>query len=444
MAKVAISNDIVAAAEQAIEHYTKLVTSGKSHLVGGNSDKKGVPEKRKKMGIALGTFGQILSGKNNTLSVIPTGIKSIDDASGVGGIPKGKMVEIIGRESGGKSYIAYKTIASCQKMSGVAALLDLEQSFTKEWARTVGINPDALLGTNESMPMERYLQLAIDLCLDGYLDLLVIDSTAAMVPQSEFDGVIGQQEMAGMARVLSQSVKQVMMAAANTDGPGGKQTAVIWINQIREKPGVLFGNPETTTGGNALRFYCHQRIDVRKKGVERLKMGEDDVPVSQKSGGRYIKNKLATPYKKFEFDIKFESIFTNPFVMLSQLACERKVFKKWGGIYRLFEDGEKKIETTAKDFVDLAHWIHDESATVQVVQLVTESFLEKGETPPDFLAQIDDTTLPPLRVKNPDLIEPDGEAQGYGAVLESGDGDSSAESDESDAESFGRGDGENE
>ena len=240
-----------------------------------------------------------------------------------------------------------------------------------------------------------------------------------------------------MARVLSQSVKQVMMAAANTDGPGGKQTAVIWINQIREKPGVLFGNPETTPGGNALRFYCHQRIDVRKKGVERMKMGEDDIPVSQKSGGRYIKNKLATPYKKFEFEIKFESIFTNPFVMLSQLACERKVFKKWGGVYRLFEDGEKKIETPAKDFVDLAHWIHDNSATVQVVQLVTDSFMNAGENPPDFLATIDDTTLPPLRVKNPDLIEPDGEAQGYCAALERGDGvdDSGTEPEGADGES---------
>ncbi len=232
-------NTKVVDAMKAVDHYASMLKGGGNPL---GSGKKGDDQgaKRKKMGTEIGTYQQWAEKEKASLEVIPTGISELDEATGIGGLPKGKMVELFGTESGGKSYIAYHAIASCQKMGGVAALLDVENAFTPEWVRTIGIDTDSLLYKNEPMSMEAYLQLAYDLCSGGYVDLIVIDSTAALVPQTMLDGVVGDQDVAIQARVLSPAVSKLQLAAPFR-GKGGKQTCIVWINQIREKPGTMFG-----------------------------------------------------------------------------------------------------------------------------------------------------------------------------------------------------------
>ena len=392
----------IKAAHEAIDHYTRLVKAGKNQMGLGGTDKKGASTHRKQLAVdKLSTFSDVSGRGRERVEVIPTGVNAYDEASGIGGIPKGKQVELFGNESGGKSYLAYKAIASCQRMGGVAALLDIEQAFTREWAETIGIDVDALIYENRAMPMENYLQLGTDLCFGGFIDLLVFDSTAAMIPLSELQGVSSDQNIAAQARILSVTVRKIVAAAAYTEGKGGKETAVIWINQIREKPGILFGNPETTPGGRALKFYCHQRIDVRRGKVNRVEIDEDKIPVSQVSYGTFVKNKLAVPYRKFQFEIKFDSTLTNPLVLLAQIACSKKIFKKYKGVYRMYEeDGDKKVETDTENFVDLSHWIHANGLAMDIVGRVTDIFAEELEDPPDFLAMIDGNTEPPLRLKD--------------------------------------------
>lgn len=393
------SNAGLEAALKAIKYYNDL--SGKTKK---NNEKKGDDKKPKKnipTNGALTTFGEWKTYATSSLDVISTGIKELDEASGIGGFPKGKMVELYGTESGGKSYICYKTIASCQKSGGVAALLDIENSFTDEWARVIGIDLDSLIYKNEALSMEQYLQLACDLCSGGYVDLLVIDSTAALIPQTELDGTIGDQTMALQARVLSPAVRKIM-AAASMRGKGGKQTCVIWINQIREKPGIMFGSPETTPGGKALKFYCHMRVDVRKKNVEYIKQGDDNIPVAQISGGRFVKNKVATPFKKFEVKISFESSYTNPLVMLATLAKDNKLFYKTKGAYKYQPEDEKAdgIVTDAVDFITLGRWIYDSGKVEEIVGRLTDLLVSSGADVPDFLELIDENTKPPLDVKD--------------------------------------------
>lgn len=391
------------AALKAIKHYNDL--KGKKTEKKADDKKPLKPGEEKKpkkiSSTELTTFQAWKDTRASCLNIIPTGIVELDKASGVGGFPKGKMVELFGTESGGKSYIAYKTIASCQKSGGVAALLDVENSFTDEWARVIGIDLQSLIYKNESLSAEQYLQLACDLCSGGFVDLLVIDSTAALVPQTEIDGTIGDQTMALQARVLSPAVRKIM-AAASMIGKGGKQTCVIWINQIREKPGIMFGNPETTPGGKALKFYCHMRVDVRKKGVEYITQNEDKIPVAQISRGTFVKNKVATPYKKFEVKISFESTYTNPLVQLASLAKENKLFYKSKGSYkyRMEDEKEDAIDTGTVDFITLARWIFDQKKAEEVVGRLTDILVASESDVPAFLEAIDENTKAPLAVKD--------------------------------------------
>jgi recombination protein RecA len=389
------------AALKAIKHYNDLVGKGKKSDKKGE-DKKGDDKKQKKVSeTELTTFSDWKNNRNLNISVISTGLPELDEASGIGGFPRGKMVELFGTESGGKSYTAYKTIASCQKAGGVAALLDLENSFTDEWARVIGIDLNSLIYKNASLSAEQYLQIACDLCSGGLVDLVVIDSTAALIPQAELDGNIGDQTMALQARVLGPAVRKIMAAAA-MPGKGGKETCVIWINQIREKPGVMYGNPEVTPGGKALKFYCHMRVDVRKKEVLYITKGEDKIPIGQVSRGTFVKNKVASPFKKFEFKISFESSYTNPLVMLADMAKENKLFYKSKGAYKYQPEDEKAdgVVTGATDFILLAKWIYEQKKAVEIVGRLTDIFVETEVDIPEFFEAIDENTKPPLPAKD--------------------------------------------
>jgi len=391
-------NPKVADAIKAIDHYASMLKSGSNPLGSGKkSDDQGA--KRKKLGTEISTYQQWADKEKSCLEVIPTGISELDEATGIGGLPKGKMVELFGTESGGKSYIAYNAIASCQKIGGVAALLDVENAFTPEWVRTIGIDTDSLLYKNEPMSMEAYLQLAYDLCSGGFVDLIVIDSTAALVPQTMLDGVVGDQDVAIQARVLSPAVSKLQLAAPFR-GKGGKQTCIVWINQIREKPGVMFGNPETTPGGRALKFYCHMRIDVRRGKIERVKKGEIEGPIYQTSTGTIIKNKLAIPGKKFSFKISFESNLGNPLVLLGQYVYEKKIFYKSKGEfkYRLEDEKVDPVPTGVADSVELGRWIHSQGLVEEIVARITKIDSAAGVKSPDFIEKIDSDTQPPLKV----------------------------------------------
>lgn len=384
---------------KAINFYDSMV-SGDKNLLGSGKKSDDQGKKRRQMDTGISTFDSWNEKEKSSLEVIPTGIKEIDDVLGIGGLPKGKMVELFGVESGGKSYIGYKAIASCQKMGGVAALLDIENAFTAEWARTIGIDTSALLYKNQAMSAESWLQLAYDLCVGGFLDLIMIDSTAALIPQAMLDGVIGDADMAALARALSPAVSKLSMAAPFT-GKGGKKTCVIWINQIREKPGQLFGNPETTPGGRALKFYCQLRLDVRRGTIEKV----DEEPTRQKSTLTVIKNKVGIPGKKAEFYIPFDSNFTNPLVLLVKYAAEKKIFTRYKNEFRYqpADDGGEVRKTGVNDSLDLAKWVFTESLVQEVIDRIAAVDIAEGNEPPAFIQSIDENTEPPLTVKKAEL-----------------------------------------
>jgi recombination protein RecA len=365
--------------------------------------------KKEKQKVTVETYDQMYKRmeeqrNKGELEIIPSGLEELDLASGMGGFVKGTMVELYGPESSGKSYVGYKTIASCQKLGGVAALVDAEQSAGKEWLKSNGIDTGALIFHNDAVSMEDHLQRIYDMC--GYVDMILVDSIAALVPRSEMEGDVGDVGVAAQARVLSPGIRKIMQVAKGKTkkGPGSKKTLIIWINQIRDKVGVMFGNPETTPGGKALKFYCHQRVDVRRTGVEKVKMGEDEVPIAQNSKGTFIKNKVAIPFKKFTFRISFESTLTNPIVLLAQAACERKLFSKYKGEYRYKTLEDDTTKTGATDFIILANWIYKEGLVEEIIGRVREAYEDEKDDKikvPTFLDEITDETVPPPLVEKP-------------------------------------------
>lgn len=361
-------------AQEAMEHYLKFCKKEKRDNV-----------------VGVKTYSDYLSSRNNGLLVIPTGIEKIDEASGIGGLPRGKVIELFGTESGGKSYITLKAIASCQKQGNVAALLDVEQSFHPAWATYNGVDLNQLVYTNDSLSMETYLQLCLDFCKTGKFALIVIDSTAALISEEQNKKNVGETApMAIKARIMSETLSKIVNAASETD------TCVIFINQIREKPGVMWGSNETTPGGRALKFYSHMRIDVRRKGFEKITIGDDEVPIFQKSAGTFIKNKLSAPFGTFDFKIPFESVYTNPLVLLSQYAVLKKLFGKYKGEYKYKGDSEvKSVSTNSKDFLDLSRWIYSNGKVQNIITQLTTMSIEDGEDLPEFIEKIDSKTIPP-------------------------------------------------
>ncbi len=274
-----------------------------------------------------------------TIEGIPTGSLSLDMALGGQGIPRGRIIEIFGPESSGKTTLALHVGAEAQKMGGIAAIIDAEHAFDPSWAKKLGVELDSLLVSQPSSG-EEAMQICEMLVKSNAVDVIIIDSVAALVPKAELEGEIGDSHVGLQARLMSQSMRKLTGAIAKS------KSAVIFINQIREKVGVMFGSPETTPGGRALKFYCSCRIDVRRIGA--LKDGEEQV--GQRVKAKIVKNKVAPPFRVAEFDmmhscgISFEGD-------LLDLGTEHKVVSRSGAWFKYGETYLGQGKEKARNFL---------------------------------------------------------------------------------------------
>jgi recombination protein RecA len=253
--------------------------------------------------------------------VIPTGSIALDQALGIGGIPRGRVTEIYGPESSGKTTLALHVVAQAQKQGGIAAFVDAEHALDTAYARKLGVNCDELLVAQPDTG-EQALEIAEMLVRSGAIDVLVIDSVAALVPRAEIEGDMGDSHMGLQARLMSQALRKLTGTISKT------MTSLIFINQIRMKIGVVFGNPETTTGGNALKFYASVRVEIRRAGA--IKDGQETT--GNRTKAKVVKNKMAPPFKEAEFDIMYGEGISATGDLLD-IGVDRNVVEKSGSWY---------------------------------------------------------------------------------------------------------------
>jgi len=280
------------------------------------------------------------------VEVISSGSITVDLALGIRGLPKGRIVEVYGPESSGKTTLAIHAIAEAQKKGGICAIVDAEHAFDRSYAEALGVNTEELL-ISQPDNGEQALEIADNLISSGAIDLLVVDSVAALTPKAEIEGDMGDSRMGLQARLMSQALRK-LTATIKKSG-----TCMIFINQLREKIGVMFGNPETTTGGNALKFYASIRIDIRRIG--QIKSGDE--VVGNRTRVKIVKNKLAAPFRKAEFDIMFGEGFSKVGEIID-IGVEKEIIKKSGSWFSYGDtklgQGRDSVKGLLKDNQELA------------------------------------------------------------------------------------------
>ena len=285
------------------------------------------------------------------IEVIPTGSILLDRALGVGGYPRGRIVEIYGPESSGKTTLAIHAIAEVQKSGGIAAIIDAEHAFDRFYAEKLGVDVDNLF-ISQPDNGEQALEIADQLIRSSAVDLVVVDSVAALTPKAEIEGDMGDNKVGLQARLMSQALRKLTSTIAKTN------TTCIFINQLREKIGVMFGNPETTTGGNALKFYASVRLDIRKSTA----IKDGDEVIGNVTRVKVIKNKVAPPFRKAEFEIYFGEGISHLCEVFS-LAVELGIIKKSGSWFSYGEtklgQGEDRVKDMLKDNPELMDEIED-------------------------------------------------------------------------------------
>ncbi|MDO5726671.1 MAG: recombinase RecA [Bowdeniella nasicola] len=289
------------------------------------------------------------------VSVIPTGSVALDVALGVGGLPRGRVIEIYGPESSGKTTVALHAVASAQAEGGVAAFIDAEHALDPEYAKRLGVDTDALL-VSQPDTGEQALEIADMLIRSGALDIIVVDSVAALVPKAEIEGEMGDSHVGLQARLMSQALRKI------TGALSASGTTAIFINQLREKIGVFFGSPETTTGGKALKFYSSVRLDVRR--IETLKEGSE--PVGNRTRVKVVKNKMAPPFKQAEFDILYGQGISREGSLID-LGVDHGIIRKSGSWFTYDGDqlgqGKENVRRFLKDNRELADEIEQKILT---------------------------------------------------------------------------------
>ncbi|MGL5859170.1 MAG: recombinase RecA [Angustibacter sp.] len=283
------------------------------------------------------------------IEVIPTGSVALDVALGIGGLPRGRVVEIYGPESSGKTTVALHAVAAAQQAGGIAAFIDAEHAMDPDYAKKLGVDTDALL-VSQPDTGEQALEIADMLIRSGALDIIVIDSVAALVPRAEIEGEMGDSHVGLQARLMSQALRKLTGALSSS------KTTAIFINQLREKIGVMFGSPETTTGGKALKFYASVRIDIRR--IETLKDGTE--PVGNRTRCKIVKNKMAPPFKQAEFDVLYGQGISREGGLID-MGVEHGFIRKSGAWYTYEGDqlgqGKENARSFLRDNPDLANEI---------------------------------------------------------------------------------------
>ena len=309
-----------------------------------------------------GSIMRMNSNEVNEVPVIPTGSVTLDMALGVGGYPKGRIIEIFGPESSGKTTLAIHAIAEAQKAGGVAAFIDAEHAFDSYHAQSLGVDVDNLL-ISQPDNGEQALEIADSLIRSSAIDIIVIDSVAALTPKAEIEGEMGDSKMGLQARLMSQAMRKLTSSISKT------KTVCIFINQLRDKIGVVYGNPETTTGGNALKFYSSVRIDIRRVSV--IKDGEEQL--GTRTRVKIVKNKVAPPFRRAEFDIMFGEGISKIGEILD-LGVDYGIIKKAGS---WFSYGDRKIGQGRDAVKDLLK--QDPAFAAEVEQKLREAMKAEKE-----------------------------------------------------------------